>query len=274
MADKFLDKLKEYSDQNKPFAVATVISTEGSASAVPGSKALFDEDGKMIIGWIGGGCAQSETRHAALEAIGEGKPRIIKIDLDDELLGAGMPCGGMMDVYVEPYLMKQELLIVGRGRIAETLAKFGSILGFTVTVNDSLADKEAYPTADNLINTLDYDEMEITSNTFVIVATQHKGDHKSLKRALSSKSPYIALIASKKRTELTFQYILEEGVDPSELKRIKAPAGLDLGGAEPEEIALSIISEIVATQNNGSGKTLMEVKGTRIPDLDVSLKNK
>ena len=112
MTREFLNKLAEMGKSDEPFSVATVIKIEGSASAKPGSKAIFDQNGKRIIGWVGGGCAESETSAEAINALVDGKTRIIEIDLDDEVLGAGMPCGGTMEVYIEQYLLKSELLII------------------------------------------------------------------------------------------------------------------------------------------------------------------
>ncbi|OLS21455.1 MAG: putative xanthine dehydrogenase subunit A [Candidatus Heimdallarchaeota archaeon LC_2] len=263
MSKEFLNKLAEMGESKEPFVLATVIDTEGSSSAKPGSKAIFDKNGKRVTGWVGGGCAESETSHESINAILDGKPRIIDIDLDDEVLGAGMPCGGSMRVYVEPYLVKSELLIIGHGRITEVLSELGSLLNFTVTINDPIANKESFPNADNIINK-NYEDLDIGRQTYVIVATQHKGDHFSLKEALKSESPYVALIASKKRTQITFQYLLDTGVPEESIKRVRAPAGLDLGGSTPELVALSIISEIVSIENGGTAKPLMEVKGTKL----------
>lgn len=364
MSKEFFSKLHELTSKDETFAIATVINIEGSASAKPGSKAIIDSNGKMILGWVGGGCAESTVRQEALDSFKDNKTRVVALDLDDEILGIGMPCGGMMDIYVEPremskeftsklqqisvqeevfavatviktegstavklgskaiidingnlilsgegwekienliikealisikdhqtrivpldlntnnmgkievfiepYLPKPELMIFGHGKIVETLAKLGYLMNFSVTIKSSLATKEVFPMADRIITQASLEDMDIGSNSYIIVATQHKGDHFTLKKALESKAPYIALIASKKRTELTFEYVLETGISAKDLERVRAPAGLDLGGPEPEEIALSIISEIVATRHNGSSKPLMEVKGARIPNV-------
>jgi len=269
MSKEFFKKLNELSSENKPFAVATVIKIEGSASAKPGSKAIIDINGKLLLGWIGGGCAESTVQYEALESFKDGKTRIVSLDLDDEVLGIGMPCGGMMEVYIEPYLPKPELLIFGHGKIAETLSNLGHLMNFSVSVSSALASKELFPTADELFTETNLEDISIGADTFVVIATMHKGDHFSIKKALESKAPYIALIASKKRTELTFKYVLESGISLEELKRVRAPAGLDLGGNSPEEIALSIISEIIAIRKGGSSKPLMEVKGARIQQLTV-----
>src|SRR5262245_2945234 len=99
----------------EPVALATVVSIDGSASARPGSKALFDATGRLVFGWVGGGCAESAVRDAALESLRDGRPRMLRLDLDDEVLGVGMPCGGFMTLFVEPLLAQPRLLVVGHG---------------------------------------------------------------------------------------------------------------------------------------------------------------
>ncbi len=265
MNEELLKKLSEMHEAREPFVVATVIRVEGSASAKPGAKAIIDKNGKTLVGWVGGGCAESAVGQEALACLEDEQTRIVPIDLDDEVLGVGMPCGGMMEVYVEPYLPKPELLIVGHGRIAESLAMLGKFLDFVVTINDPMADQNAFPTADRLItDDQDFSQLLVGPETYVVIATQHKGDHFSIKKALQGEGTYIALVASKKRSELVLKYLLEAGISQEALARVQAPAGIDIGCTTPEEIALSIISEIIARRRGGSCRPMMEIKGMRI----------
>ena len=166
-----------------------------------------------------------------------------------------------MEVYVEPYMPRPELMIVGHGRIAEVLAQLAHTVHFSITVNDSVAIRETYPMAERLITSdLDFSKMEIGPQTYVVVVTQHKGDQHSIKKALKGNGPYIGLVASTKRAKLVFKYLLDEGVAPEELKRVHSPAGLDFAGTTPEEIALSIVGEMVTIRRGGSGKSMMELK--------------
>ena len=260
-----IDLLKISNDlatRRKPFAVATVVRVQGSSSAKTGSKAIIDGDGKIAAGWIGGGCAESAVRHEALECIQKGRPQIITLDMTDELLGVGMPCGGIMEVYIEPVLPKPELLIVGHGRIAETLARLGKLMNFRVTIDDPAADMKSFPDADCLIT----DDFDLTGpvigpETFLVIATQHKSDHIWLQKALESEAAYIALISSRYRAGLVLDYLIAEGVPAEKVERIWAPAGIDLGAASPEEIALSVMSQIVALRRGGGTKPLRG-KGT------------
>ena len=256
--------LNELSSRGAPFAVATVIEIEGSGSAKPGSKALIDGNARVILGWVGGGCVENMVRQEAMESIADGKPRIVTVDLTDEVFGVGMPCGGMMRVYIEPVLPPPQLVIAGHGRIAEALAVFGQMTGFSVTVADPEATREVFSTADRLVTAgFNSTEIDIGPDTYVVVATQHKGDHLSIKKAIEGGAAYIALIASKTRAQLVFDYLAAAGIDEKKLTRarVRAPAGLDIGAQTPEEIALSIMSEIVSARRGGSGRSMLEAKG-------------
>src|SRR5271154_5234648 len=125
MSSEFYSVASALAAQGKSFAIATIVRVEGSSSAKQGSKAIIDAQGKIALGWVGGGCAESAVRTEALKCIELEKPELITLDMTDELLGVGMPCGGKMDVYIEPVVPQPEFLIVGRGRIAEGLAAIG-----------------------------------------------------------------------------------------------------------------------------------------------------
>ena len=159
-----------------------------------------------------------------------------------------------MDVYIEPVLPQPELLIVGHGRIAETIAALAHEVNFSVTVNDPLADRESFPDADVLVaDDIDLSAAKIDAKTFVVIATQHKGDHLWLQKAIDCGAAYIALVSSRHRAALVLDHMAAKGAEPEDLDRIWAPAGLDLGAASPEEIALSIVSQMVAIRRGGSG---------------------
>jgi len=253
----FYAEAAAFAAQGRPFAVATVVRVEGSSSAPRGSKAIIDSQGKLVQGWIGGGCAESAVRSEGLRCMEQGSPLLITLDMTDELLGVGMPCGGKMDVYIEPVLPRPELLLAGHGRIAETIATLGRLLGFRVTVNDPGADAAAFPQAERIIGEdFDLKQSPIGPNTYVVIATQHKQDHLWLQKAIEGDAAYVALIASHHRAHLVLDYLAAEGVPEAKIARIYAPAGLDLGATTPEEIALSIMSQIVAVRRGGMVKAL------------------
>ena len=112
MTAELFGTAQELKSRGEPFAIATVIDIQGSGSAKPGSKVIIDSRGRVVLGWVGGGCAESTVCQAALESMSDGKVRVITLDLTDEIFGVGMPCGGMMQVYIEPTLPKPDLVIV------------------------------------------------------------------------------------------------------------------------------------------------------------------
>jgi xanthine dehydrogenase accessory factor len=229
-----------------PFALCIVVEARGSTSARLGAKAVFDAEGAVMCGWVGGGCAESTIAHAAVESLETEIPQIVDVDLDDEVLGAGMPCGGAMRVYVEPVIPRPTLWILGHGRVAECLCHLGALMSFDLVVDDPMASPDRYPEAKRLItDDPDYKALQPAASDFVIIATQHRGDHESLRRLLAGNVGYIALIASRKRTTLVIDYLRKAGFDQPTLDRIRAPAGIDIGARTAEEIALSVISEVV-----------------------------
>jgi xanthine dehydrogenase accessory factor len=243
---------KELESRKTPFAIATVIRVEGSSSAKSGSKAIIDSRGTVIAGWVGGGCAEAAVRAEAQKCILEERTAILTLDLTDEVLGVGMPCGGKMDIFIDPFSPTPELLIVGHSRIAEMLATLGQLLHFSVIVSDPSADRKLFPTADRLItDDMDFNQTPLGSNSYVVIASQHKNDQIWIKRALEDDAAYIALVASRKRSKLVLEYAQAAGVPEEKLSRVHAPAGLEIGAREPEEIALSVMSEIVSVRRGG-----------------------
>lgn len=266
MAKNFLDYLIELRQQNLPHAVATVIDVIGSTSAKTGSKALIDQHGRVVTGWVGGGCAESTACHAALHSIESGETSIIDIDLDDEILGAGMPCGGHMKVYVEPFIPKPTVWIMGHGAVAEHICHLADMMGFSVIIDDVGAEQEKFPDAQSLItDDLDYSQLMPESDDFVVIATQHKGDHESMSKALESDASYIALIASRKRSRLVMDYLRDKQFSDADIARVMAPCGIDIGGRMPAEIALSVVAEIVMVRRQASGVRMRDTLHREAP---------
>ncbi|MBO1256156.1 XdhC family protein [Alteromonas sp. 5E99-2] len=249
--------IQQLIDERKHFIVATVVGNHGSVSAKTGSKAVINDKGELIFGWIGGGCAESETCFQSLEALNARETRVFDIDLDDEMLGVGMPCGGAMSVYVEPYIPKPKLWLIGHGEIVKSLSMLGNLVGLEVIINDTTASFEQYPDASSIINDdLNYSQLQPSNEDFVIIATQHKGDHLSMTQALKSGAKYIALVASKKRAKLVLEYLREVSPEQLENSYISTPAGVDIGAKTPQEIALSVIAEVVMHRRDATGNLM------------------
>ena len=281
MLSHFTKILQEYIEKRRPFAVATVIRVVGSASAKPGSKALIDEKGRNVHGWVGGGCAESLVREEALAAIAEGTTRIVEVDLDDEVLGVGMPCGGRMEVYIEPHLPPKTLFIAGHNRLAQHLAVLGGLAGYTVAVCSPKARKADFPTTAR-VETIAWDALSIPPDASVVIASDHRGHLPALRIALEARpektaleaqpappahmaaqaaSANIGLVASRRVSQGLIKRLAKEGYGAEALSRVRTPAGLDLGGDTLEEISLSILAEILAADRGASALPLRMVKG-------------
>ncbi len=244
----------------QPYAVATVVEILGSSSAKPAAKVLIDVTGQIIAGWVGGGCAQAMVAKAALDCFKTGEPSVIDIDLTDEIFGAGMPCGGSMRVYVEPVLPKPMLWLAGHGRIIESLCEFADRLGFAVIVIDPQAQRASFPLACGVINDdSQYQQLQPQAGDFVVIATHHKSDYAALTQVLQSEAFYIALVSSRKRSQLVLKRLASEGMTEANFARVRAPAGLNLAAKQPEEIALSILSEMVMLRRGGNGEPLSQL---------------
>ncbi len=262
----------ELNKDRQPYALATVVENIGSVSAKTGAKAIIDAEGKLLYGWIGGGCAESETCFQAVEAIEARETRLFEIDLDDEMLGVGMPCGGAMRVFVEPFIPNPSLWLIGHGQIVEALSQLGKLMGLDVIINDTTASFEQYPDAKSIItDDLDYQQLQPNEDDYVVIATQHKGDHLSMAQAVRSGAKYIALIASKKRAKLVLEYLHEVTPEQLNATHISTPAGININAKTPQEIALSVMVEIVM-QRRGAGGELMAIdpQSCIVPALRVA----
>ncbi len=245
-----------------PYALATVFNVHGSSSGKVGDKALFNDKGKRIIGYIGGGCIENRVAATAKESLSDGKPRIVDIDLDSDLMELGIPCGGLMSVIVEPQIVNPTLLVRGMGRVVEVLSQMASLLKFKVVIQAPKDEENRFPDADQVItDPLEMEGVDFRVDYFIL-ATHHRDDDKIVCEALKKGIPYVGVVASAKKTSLITDYLLKNGITENELKRFYAPTGLDLKAATAEEIALSILSEIVMLHNGGSGHPLRSVKKT------------
>lgn len=260
----FVRRLGALVEAGERVVVATVVDVTGSASARAGARAIIDAEGRLVFGWLGGGCVETTACDEALRALADERPRLLELDLDDEVLGVGMPCGGHMTVYIDPLIPRAKLLVIGHGRIAETAVRLGKLLDFHVTVNDPLAMSTAFEAADvRVADDPDYAKLETDAETWVLITTQHKSDFEALQRVLTQETAWVGLVASAKRSALLAERLAEAGVSEEAWARVAAPCGLDLGAETPEEIAVSILAEILQRRRGAgsSGRPLVEVKG-------------
>jgi xanthine dehydrogenase accessory factor len=250
----------------QPFAVATVVRTVAATAAKAGAKAVILPDGTVSEGWIGGGCARAAVVKAAHEALADGKPRLVSVQPPDALQDQGVAAGderagvrfannlcpsqGTMDVFVEPVLPQPQLIVCGSSPVAAAIAALGRRIGFIVTACAPAAEQAGLTEADRRIEgyALPVDE---AGARYVVVATQGRGDEVALQAALSVDADYVAFVGSRRKATALKAALAARGVAPERLDRLKAPAGLDLGAITPDEIAISILAEIVAVRRGG-----------------------
>jgi xanthine dehydrogenase accessory factor len=258
MFDQFLSKADELLTDGQSFAIAVVVRYQAPISGKPGNKAIIFPDGK-IWGWIGGGCAQPVVVKEALKALADGQPRLIRISPssspEEGLVDYTMTChsGGTLDIYIEPVLPKPHILILGRSPVAKTLARLGKAIGYAISVVAPGADRESFPDSDLVQAELDLGQLKTTPQTLIVVSTQGEGDEEALEQALLTKAAYVAFVASKAKASKILNALKERGIPVDRLSQVRAPAGLDIRAASPEEIAVSILAEII--QVNGTRAT-------------------
>jgi len=233
-------------------ALATIISTQGSTPREVGSKMLIKSD-EITIGSIGGGNVEAEVCREAKKVMSEGKPRILHFDLTGkETTEEGMICGGIMDVFVEPIQSLPTLYLFGAGHVSAPLSKMGKMAGFKVVVIDDrleFASPERFPEADLVLcEELEkvFSTLQIGSSSYIVIATRaHQSDELVLEQALRTPAKYVGMLASRKKRETIFSHLLAEGIPQESLGKVHSPIGLKIRAETPEEIAISILAEII-----------------------------
>jgi xanthine dehydrogenase accessory factor len=254
MQTDFYDEIHNLRAAGNPFVIATVVRAEKPTSAKAGAKAIITDDG-ALTGWIGGSCAEPTVKREAKKALQDGQPRLIRLCPSEKMgqapqegvIEIALTCisGGTLEIYIEPQLAQPHLVVIGHLATAEALVRLGKGMGWRVSLLGLDVTHERFPGADHLMEDLDFSRLSITKNTYIIVASHGNYDEDMLVAALQSEAPYVALIASKKRAGAILQYLNEANLTKEQIARLKYPAGLDFGAVTPEEIALSILAEII-----------------------------
>jgi xanthine dehydrogenase accessory factor len=249
--------------QGQTFALATVVRTVSVTAAKAGAKALIGPDGSIEEGWIGGGCARAAVVKAARQCMLDGQSRLVSIAPKDALAELGAAAGeerggvffaknscpsqGTMDVFVEPVLPSPRLLILGASPVAVALARLAPSMGFDVAVAAAPEEHDRFdPGVRHLVGVAEPGEGG--ENAFVVVSTQGTGDRAALKSAAAMDARYRAFVGSRRKAETLKSELAKEGVSEEALAAIKAPAGLDISAISADEIALSILAEMVAVR--------------------------
>lgn len=253
----------EWIEQNKACALVTIIRAAGSVPRHEGSKMLVGMDGTLIAGTIGGGEMENRAIKLAQDCIADGRPRTATYQLADPNSGDAGVCGGTVEVFIEPLLTTPTLVIVGAGHVGRALAHAAKWCGFRVIVTDDrveLCTPSQTPDADEYLPGPLVDQLQkidITPQTyFALVTRGFPIDVNVLPTLLQSPAAYIGVIGSKRRWLTAAGALHEQGVSDEQLKRVHAPIGLELNAETPEEIAISIMAEIIMRRRGGDGRPM------------------
>jgi len=240
----------------EPAALVTVIATEGSTPQKAGAKMLVYPDGR-IVGTIGGGCVEAEMTWRARQSIEARKPQVASYDLTPDQAGEdGLVCGGRMQVFIEPIEGTPTLCLFGAGHVAQPLARMAKASGFRVQVADDrikFANRERFPDVDLLV-VEDFAaaarQMTLGPNTYAIVVTRgHKGDTEALRAVVGKGLRFVGLLGSRPKLVHLVSALEESGVAPEDLAEIHCPLGIEIGAVSPEEIAVSVLAQMIAVRH-------------------------
>jgi xanthine dehydrogenase accessory factor len=250
--DDIFTEIVRLREKGEVSALASIVRVKGSTPRAEGSKMLVRQDGS-ILGSVGGGCLEASVWEAAMEAIKSESVRVLDFDLTGrEDTPEGLICGGIMEVMIEPIVPQPTVYILGAGHIGFALAKLAKIAGFRVAVVDdrpAYANKERFPDADKIV----VDDpvsaipgLNLNRVSYVAIACRgHLEDQQALAAAIETPAGYIGMLGSKKKVKTVFANLKAEGVPDEALERIHAPIGIPIATDSPEEIAVSILAEMI-----------------------------
>ena len=254
-----LEKARELLEKRTPFAFATVIKTSGSAPREVGASMIIASDGRTFD-TIGGGYAEFTAIEEALKLIREGKSNVLEIDLSKGLKGdAGAICGGSLTVFIDVVKSSDTVFIFGGGHVGYALARLAKFLKFGVVVMDErkdFANRERFPDVDDIMAE-DYgtalNRLSIGKGSYLVIVTpNHEKDEFVLRKVLGSDASYIGMIGSKTKVATIMARLRKEGFPEERLRKVRAPIGVEIGAETPEEIAVSIMGEIILTRKTMS----------------------
>ena len=236
-------------------ALATIVQVNGSIPSFESAKMLVREDG-TFVGTIGGGCVEAEVWNAAREVMDTEKPKHLTFSLgQDAAYDEGLICGGQLNVFVEAVIPQPRAFIFGAGHISKSLSKVAKLAGFETVIIDNreaFANRERFPESDEVFSD-EYEDvfpkLAINSTSYIVIVTRgHRDDMRVLRWALDTPAKYIAMIGSKRKTISVVHELEREGVPREAFERIFAPMGLEIGAVTPEEIAVSVVAEMIAVR--------------------------
>ena len=248
--------LSEALARGEEVALVTIIGSTGSTPQRVGAKMLVYADGRTV-GTIGGGCYEDDAFWKAREAIKQRAPKTVKYELNDDFAEeSGLVCGGQMDVFIEPVEASPDVYIFGAGHVGQSLGRMAHDAGFRVHVVD---DREKFANAERFapgIDVIVHDVPEwlathpLPPTAYAVIVTRgHRHDLEALRALAPSNVRYVGLIGSRAKVKRIYDVLVEEGMAAEALKRVHAPIGLDIGAVTPQEIAVSILAELIAVKH-------------------------
>ena len=256
--------LSELEKNNGSAALCTVVKSEGSTPRHVGSKMLVYPDGKFI-GTVGGGELESRVIKIALESLKTGEAQTLSYSMVDPARGDPGVCGGTVEVFVEPILPAAMIVVIGGGHVGKAVVHLAKWMGFRVAVSDDrveFCNPESVPNADAYYPVSMSEltsQMSVTPQTYLVITSRGSAiDAKGLPNLLESQAAYIGVIGSKRRWLTTVKALRENGVAEELIAKVHSPMGLELNAETPEEIAVSIMAEILMVRNRGTGKMMKE----------------
>jgi xanthine dehydrogenase accessory factor len=239
-------------------ALATIVHTNGSIPSYESSRMLVREDGS-IAGTIGGGCVEADVWAAAKEVMQKEIPRKMVFTLNHEATyDSGLICGGTLEIFVEPILPQPAVYLFGGGHVSIAVANAASAVGFAISVVDdreTFANAQRFPMAQSIHTNFAeaFENIQPNASTYLIIVTRgHKADMRVLAWAVRTGARYVGMIGSKRKVLAVYKALENEGYRPEELARVYAPMGLDIGALSPEEIAVSVVAELIAIRRNAA----------------------
>jgi xanthine dehydrogenase accessory factor len=238
-------------------AVATIVQVNGSIPSFESAKILVREDGSFM-GTVGGGCVEAEVWNVAREVIETEKPRHLSFSLgQDAAYDEGLICGGQLNIFVEPVIPQPRAFIFGGGHVSKGISKIATLAGFSTSIIDNreaFANTERFPEAEATYAE-EYEDvfpkLPVNSSSYIIIVTRgHRDDMRVLRWAVTTPARYIAMIGSKRKTISVVKELEKEGLPRHLFEKIFAPMGLEIGAETPEEIAISVVAEMIAVRRN------------------------
>ncbi|WP_374312184.1 XdhC family protein [Dongia sp.] len=275
---EIIDLVASLKAKGEAFVLATVVRTVSVTAAKAGAKAVIRADGAISDGWIGGGCARAAVLKAAREALADGHPRLVSIQPRDLLAEQGLrpgeerngirfarnacPSQGTMDVFVEPMLPRPVLVVMGASPVAVALAELAPRFGYQLTVCAAPEDQHLFAESDRRVEGFALPPSnEPPSNEppgTIVVSTQGRDDEAALKAAVMSSAEHIAFVGSRRKLAAISEALLAEGIAAERIARVKGPAGLDIGAITADEIALSILAEMISQRRKAERSSIAQ----------------